>query len=332
MGIIKFIKEWTLPCAMLSGACIYLLFTEVPALERIGDIAGPYFIDAMPALVFLTLYVTFCKIRLHDLHLHTWHAWMQAIRIVPVGPAGPRNNFNRRTQPAVCPGRGIRMCHLPDSLGSCRRDRKAGWEHRFHDCLHTHRQRCHSLARAFVVSADRKAGRHLFPRFVSHHPRTHGRRACLAILLRHGHPPVATHPGQTDKGYEKLGILSMGSQSVHRHGTHTAQHFHGRHIRLRPDVAPGRPAPGHAHPLRDGQKRGTPFRRQRQRRTSTRTKEHGRGYLAHRDLSQSGRRHRTMRLRHLAELPELLATMVHGKIRKAQVVSSRPDSEAFSYG
>ena len=112
----------------------------------------------------------------------------------PVGPAGPRNNFNRRTQPAVCPGRGIRMCHLPDSLGSCRRDRKAGWEHRFHDCLHTHRQRCHSLARAFVVSADRKAGRHLFPRFVSHHPRTHGRRACLAILLRHGHPPVGYPP------------------------------------------------------------------------------------------------------------------------------------------
>lgn len=70
---------------MLSGACIYLLFTEVPALERIGDIAGPYFIDAMPALVFLTLYVTFCKIRLHDLHLHTWHAWMQAIRIVLSG-------------------------------------------------------------------------------------------------------------------------------------------------------------------------------------------------------------------------------------------------------
>lgn len=81
MRIIDFVKEWTLPCAMVFGACVYLLFAEVPLLMPVGTAVGPYFVEAMPVIIFLTLYVTFCKIRLHDLRLHTWHVWMQVIRI-----------------------------------------------------------------------------------------------------------------------------------------------------------------------------------------------------------------------------------------------------------
>lgn len=81
MEIIKFVKEWTLPCAMVFGASVYLLFSEVAFLEPVGSAVGPFFIEIMPVLIFLTLYVTFCKIRLHDLRLHTWHVWMQVIRI-----------------------------------------------------------------------------------------------------------------------------------------------------------------------------------------------------------------------------------------------------------
>ena len=81
MKIIQFIKAWTLPCAMVFGACVYLLFTEIPALVPIGETAGPWFIEILPVLIFMTLYVTFCKIRLHDLRLRTWHVWMQVIRI-----------------------------------------------------------------------------------------------------------------------------------------------------------------------------------------------------------------------------------------------------------
>ena len=81
MGIIKFVKEWTLPCAMVFGASIYLLFAEIPFLEPIGNAVGPYFVDTLPPLIFLTLYSTSCKIRLHDLRTHTWHWWMQLVRI-----------------------------------------------------------------------------------------------------------------------------------------------------------------------------------------------------------------------------------------------------------
>ena len=80
MEIIKFIKEWTLPCAMVFGAAMYLLFTEIPPLAPVGEAVGPWFIEILPVLIFMTLYVTFCKIRLHDLRLRTWHVWMQVIR------------------------------------------------------------------------------------------------------------------------------------------------------------------------------------------------------------------------------------------------------------
>ena len=85
MEIIKFIKEWTLPCAMVAGACVYLLFAEVPFLEPVGEAVGPWFLEILPVLIFMTLYVTFCKIRLHDLRLRSWHVLMQAIRIAMAG-------------------------------------------------------------------------------------------------------------------------------------------------------------------------------------------------------------------------------------------------------
>lgn len=81
MGIIKFVKQWTLPCAMVFGACVYLLFSEVSFLEPVGNAVGPFFMEIMPLLIFAILYVTFCKIRLHDLRLRAWHIWLQVIRV-----------------------------------------------------------------------------------------------------------------------------------------------------------------------------------------------------------------------------------------------------------
>ncbi|HJC92797.1 MAG TPA: transporter [Candidatus Phocaeicola excrementigallinarum] len=85
MGLIRFFKKWTLPCSMAVGACVYLLFSKVDFLIPIGDTAGPFFIEIMPFLIFAMLYVTFCKIRLHDLRLSAWHGWLQAIRVALAG-------------------------------------------------------------------------------------------------------------------------------------------------------------------------------------------------------------------------------------------------------
>lgn len=70
---------------MAAGACIYLLFSEASALEPVGDAAGPLFVEIMPLLIFSMLYVTFCKIRLHDLRLSPWHVWLQVIRVAMAG-------------------------------------------------------------------------------------------------------------------------------------------------------------------------------------------------------------------------------------------------------
>ena len=81
MELVKFFKQWTLPCAMFFGASVYLLFSELPPLQPLGEAVGPFFVRIMPLLIFSMLYVTFCKIRLHDLRLSPWHVWLQVIRI-----------------------------------------------------------------------------------------------------------------------------------------------------------------------------------------------------------------------------------------------------------
>ena len=85
MQIIKFVKKWMLLCAMAFGACVYLLFAEVPLLQPAGLVVGPYFEEILPLLIFSILYVTFCKIRLHDLHFRAWFFWLQLVRIAMAG-------------------------------------------------------------------------------------------------------------------------------------------------------------------------------------------------------------------------------------------------------
>lgn len=78
--MLKFLKKWTLVCSMVFGACVYLLFSNVPPLTPIGDAVGPQIIKVLPLIIFVMLYVTFCKIKIDDLRPRAWHFWLQAIR------------------------------------------------------------------------------------------------------------------------------------------------------------------------------------------------------------------------------------------------------------
>lgn len=80
MSIITFIKKWTLICAIIFGTLVYLLFSEIPLLQPIGDVAGPWCMNLVPYLIFLLLYVTFCKIDMENLRPRAWHFWLQLIR------------------------------------------------------------------------------------------------------------------------------------------------------------------------------------------------------------------------------------------------------------
>lgn len=85
MGIVKFIKDWSLIVSLCVGTIVYLLFSNIPILVPVGDVAGPLFVDLMPIVLFVLLYVTFCKIQISDLRPRAWHFWLQLIRIALSG-------------------------------------------------------------------------------------------------------------------------------------------------------------------------------------------------------------------------------------------------------
>ena len=70
---IRFIKNWTLPVAIVVGSVCYLTFYWIPALDTLGDLLSPIFDVIFPLFVFLTLLITFCKVDYHQLRPHRWH-------------------------------------------------------------------------------------------------------------------------------------------------------------------------------------------------------------------------------------------------------------------
>ena len=65
--MLKFLKNWTLPIAMLVGAVGYPIFI--------------YFSFLTPYLIFTMLLLTFCKVSPHDLKPKPLHAWLLLIQI-----------------------------------------------------------------------------------------------------------------------------------------------------------------------------------------------------------------------------------------------------------
>ncbi|MGI6224177.1 MAG: transporter [Prevotella sp.] len=75
-SIVRVIKNWTLPVAMLTGAVVYLVFANVPELAPIANWYAPYNPTVMPTFMFGILFVTFCKIDFHKLLPVKWHWWV----------------------------------------------------------------------------------------------------------------------------------------------------------------------------------------------------------------------------------------------------------------
>ena len=73
MGIIRFLKDWTLPVAIATGTVCYLTFYYMPQLDELGDTLSPIIDTVFPISVFLTLLVTFCKVNFHEMRPHRWH-------------------------------------------------------------------------------------------------------------------------------------------------------------------------------------------------------------------------------------------------------------------
>ncbi|MBR1400832.1 MAG: bile acid:sodium symporter [Prevotella sp.] len=80
--LIQFLKDWTLPVAITVGTVCYLTFDLVPALDSAGNALAPIFDVIFPLFVFLTLFVTFCKVDFHQLLPHRWHVGVLAAQLL----------------------------------------------------------------------------------------------------------------------------------------------------------------------------------------------------------------------------------------------------------
>ncbi len=80
--LLEFLKNWTLPVAILTGVVVYMVFSSVSFLKPIGQWYAPYNDHVVPGFMFLVLYVTFCKVSLRKLLPVRWHLWICIQQVV----------------------------------------------------------------------------------------------------------------------------------------------------------------------------------------------------------------------------------------------------------
>lgn len=75
-GIISFIKDWVLVIAMVCGAAAYLVYINIPAFAPAGPVLYHAVSVLQPTLLFLLLFLTFCRISPKDMRPRKWHLWL----------------------------------------------------------------------------------------------------------------------------------------------------------------------------------------------------------------------------------------------------------------
>lgn len=74
--MLNFLKNWTLPIAMLVGVLGYLAFANIEILGPTKPFVNTFVAYLTPALIFAQLLLTFCKIELRELMPSPWHGWL----------------------------------------------------------------------------------------------------------------------------------------------------------------------------------------------------------------------------------------------------------------
>lgn len=81
----QFLKDWTLPVAIVLGSALYLLFAYLPLLEPAALVLGSVCETILPLSVFSTLFVTFSKVNFHLMRLFRWHFVIVFLQLLLVG-------------------------------------------------------------------------------------------------------------------------------------------------------------------------------------------------------------------------------------------------------
>lgn len=79
--LLRFLRNWTLPVAIVTGLLLYLLFAYTPQLAPAANFFGPILEAIFPLFMILILFVVFCKVDFHRLRLQRWHLWVSLFQL-----------------------------------------------------------------------------------------------------------------------------------------------------------------------------------------------------------------------------------------------------------
>lgn len=78
--ILRFLKNWTLPVAIVAGAVGYEIYAHVSFFDASRPYAPKVVAVVQPMLIFCMLFLTFCKIDIRSLRLRKEHFWLLLIQ------------------------------------------------------------------------------------------------------------------------------------------------------------------------------------------------------------------------------------------------------------
>jgi BASS family bile acid:Na+ symporter len=81
----QFIKNWSLPLTMLLGICLYVVAHALQLPDAAKTTINNGIKIVQPSLIFLMLYLSFCKIDFSQLRLRPWHGFLLLFQIGMMG-------------------------------------------------------------------------------------------------------------------------------------------------------------------------------------------------------------------------------------------------------
>ena len=80
--LIRFLKSWTLPVGMTCGVLGFLAFHYIHLLEPIKPAAQVTAEFLMPTVLFIMLFITFCKVNPREMRITWWHVWLVIFQLL----------------------------------------------------------------------------------------------------------------------------------------------------------------------------------------------------------------------------------------------------------
>jgi len=77
---VKFLKDWALIIGMVVGASLYFIYHAIESIHSAGPVLEKIISCLQPVLIFLMLFLSFCKIEPHQMRPHKWMWWLLLVQ------------------------------------------------------------------------------------------------------------------------------------------------------------------------------------------------------------------------------------------------------------